>query len=53
VQKDPENGLEADSEIITFQIRTISGERFTRKLGEITTNQLEIVKKGLAEILTY
>ena len=48
-----ENGLDTDSEIITFQIRTISGHRLLRKLGEISDHQLEEVKKGLNEILKY
>jgi len=47
------NGLGKDSEVITFQIRTISGERFIRKMGEITLLELEIIKKGLNEILTF
>jgi len=50
---DAVNGLEVDSEIITFQIRTISGQRLIRKLGEITVKQFDIVKHGLNEILTY
>ena len=51
--KDKINGLEQDFEVITFQIRTISKERLNRKLGELTKEQLETVKKGLSEILTY
>ncbi len=51
--KDAKNGLDSDSEIITFQIRTISGERLIQKIGEITTSQLETIKNGLSEILTY
>ncbi|MCX6277599.1 MAG: type II toxin-antitoxin system PemK/MazF family toxin [Bacteroidetes bacterium] len=51
--KDSTNGLDNDSEVITFQIRTISGERLIRKLGEITALQIEIIKKGLSEILNY
>ena len=47
------NGLDTDSEIITFQIRTISGHRLLRKLGEINKNQLDEVKKGLNETLKY
>jgi mRNA interferase MazF len=53
LKKDPLNGLEQDSEIITFQIRTISNERLITKTGEITKLQLDILKKGLIEILTY
>jgi mRNA interferase MazF len=51
--KDEINGLEQNSEVITFQVRAISKERLIRKLGELTKVQLESVKKGLNEILTY
>jgi len=51
--KDEINFLDADSEVITFQIRTISKEKLIRKLGEITKIQLDILKKGLLEVLTY
>ncbi len=53
LRKDEKNGLEKDSEVITFQVRTIAQERLMRKLGEITTNQLETIKGGLLEILTF
>jgi mRNA interferase MazF len=53
VRKNQTNGLANDSEVITFQVRTISRLRLTRKLGEITTDQLAAIKKGLSEILTY
>lgn len=53
VKSDSINGLEADSEIITFQIRTISGQRLIRMIGEITVKQFDTVKKGLNEILSY
>ncbi len=53
LKKDKINGLEADSEIITFQIRTLAKERLIRKIGRITEPQLEKVKSGLMEILKY
>jgi mRNA interferase MazF len=53
LKKDPLNGLTHDSEVITFQVRTISGERLISKTGEISIPQLEILKKGLIEVLTY
>jgi len=53
LNSDAVNGLEVDSEIITFQIRTISGQRLIRKIGEITVKQFDVVKLGLNEILTY
>lgn len=53
LKPDKANGLDMESEIITFQIRTISGHRLLRKLGEITSYQLDEVQKGLNEILKY
>jgi mRNA interferase MazF len=53
VRKDAGNGLDMDSEVITFQVRTITRERLVRKLGEITPAELEAIKKGLTEILTF
>jgi len=53
LNRDKINGLEQNSEVITFQIRTISKERLIIKIGELTKVQLETVKTGLNEILTY
>ena len=53
VQKDSKNNLEHDSEVITFQIRTISKERLLQKIGEISNSQLVEIKKKLNEVLTY
>ncbi|HNS18759.1 MAG TPA: type II toxin-antitoxin system PemK/MazF family toxin [Bacteroidales bacterium] len=51
--RDEINGLQQDSEIITFQVMTITWERLMRKMGVITVEQLDIVIKGLNEILKY
>lgn len=53
LKHDTINGLDQDSEVITFQIRTVSKERLVRKIGEITGDQLDLVIKGLNEILRY
>jgi mRNA interferase MazF len=53
IKRDPINGLDTDSEVITFQVRTISQKRMIRKLGRITKKQLGQIKKGLEEVLTY
>ena len=53
LKKDNVNGLERDSEVITFQVRAISNERLISKMGELTKPQLEVIKKGLMEVLTY
>ena len=41
LEKNKINKLKEDSEIITFQIRTISKERMINKIGEITDEQLK------------
>ncbi len=51
--KDALNGLEQDSEVITFQIRTVSHARLIRKIGNITAKQMEQIQLGLREILRY
>jgi mRNA interferase MazF len=53
LKKDEVNGLETDSEVITFQIRTVSSERLIRRVGIITKEQLQIINNGLMEILKY
>jgi mRNA interferase MazF len=53
LKKDKINGLKYDSEIITFQVRTIAKERLIKKIGEITNEQLRNLKQGLIEILHY
>jgi mRNA interferase MazF len=53
LQKNILNGLEQDSEILTFQVRTISKARLISKIGTVTKQQLDVLKKGLLEVLTY
>jgi len=53
LKKDKTNGLDSDSEVITFQIRTVSKNRMIKHLGHITTAQMERIKTGLSEILKY
>ncbi|MCX6284346.1 MAG: type II toxin-antitoxin system PemK/MazF family toxin [Bacteroidetes bacterium] len=53
IEKGPESGLEQDSEILTFQIRSIAGSRLIRKLGEISSDSLSLIRNGLLEVLTY
>jgi len=53
LHKNKMNGLDADSEVITFQIRTVSGERFLKRLGEITEKELKLIRERLMEVLTY
>jgi mRNA interferase MazF len=53
LKKNNKNGLNEDSEVLTFQIRTLSKERLTKKIGQITEAELKIFKQGLNDILTY
>ncbi|MGB3779591.1 MAG: type II toxin-antitoxin system PemK/MazF family toxin [Tunicatimonas sp.] len=53
LKKDSTNNLNQDSEIITFQIRAVDKARLTKKIGSITPQQLNALKAGLSDILTY
>jgi mRNA interferase MazF len=53
LEPDEENGLTEASEIMIFHIRSISKERLVRKIGEITSGELDGLKLGLDDILRY
>lgn len=53
IPKNGNNGLSEDSEVITFQVRVISKERFIKKIGVITIREYERIIHGLLEVLTY
>ncbi len=53
LDKNKINKLSKDSEIITFQIRTIAKERMFKKIGEITGEQLKEIFFSLNEIFYY
>ena len=48
---DPKNGLQKKSAIDCFQIRAISHNRFTVKIGEISHDEIDLLKKSIALIL--
>lgn len=50
---DIKNGLKEKSEILVFHIRSISKDRFVNKLGEVTPEVMEQMKKTLGDILKY
>lgn len=52
ILKNKLSGLTIDSEIISFQVRTISKERLLKKLGTITNAQLGLVINGLNDVLS-
>ena len=51
IEPDSTNGLKKRSVIDCFQIRAISHERFSQKIGELTDKQMEEIKKAIALIL--
>ncbi len=53
LKPDELNKLTQSSEILTFHIRSVSKERLVRKIGNISANELAIIKQGLDDILRY
>lgn len=53
LEPDEINGLAEKSEIMVFQIRSISKDRLVNKIGRIKEEQLQQLKQGLDEILRY
>lgn len=53
LEKNKINKLDKDSEVLTFQVRTISKARMIKKIGEITDKQLKEVFYALNEVFYY
>lgn len=53
LEPDEINGLAEKSEIVVFQIRSISKDRLVNKIGSIQEDQLQQLKQGLDDILRY
>lgn len=53
IEKNTINNLKKDSEVLVLQIRTISKQRLTKKIGSITNSQLELIKEGVNLYLNY
>ena len=47
------NNLTSNSEVITFQIRTISKNRLIKKIGEISDQELKQIFLGINDIFIY
>jgi mRNA interferase MazF len=45
------NGLRKQSCADTFQVRSVAQQRFVKKLGELSENEMEAITKGLAVVL--
>ena len=53
LQPDEINGLTLPSEILTFQVRTISSSRLIKRIGLVSFDVHQLVLKNLIKICTY
>ena len=53
LEPDEKNGLSATSEILTFQIRTISSSRLIKKMGSVPLDVHRNILQNLIKICTY
>ncbi len=53
LEPNAENGLSRKSEILIFHVRSVSKERLIKKTGTIKQTELDTLKEGLNDILTY
>jgi mRNA interferase MazF len=47
------NNISETSEVLTFHVRSVSKSRLIKKIGNISKEDLKLIKKCLDEILTY
>ena len=47
------NGLQTESEMLVFHIRSVSKDRLVRKVGDIKVDELDRAMKTLNDILKY
>ena len=47
------NNLKTESQAIPFHVRTISKMRLKKKMGTISSHELETIKQGLHMFVTY
>jgi len=53
LQPNEYNKITQPSEILIFHIRSVSKERLVRRIGNISSDELAIIKQGLDDILRY
>ncbi len=47
------NGLKSESEVLVFQVRTLSDERFKNKIGEVRAETINEIHSSLSKLLKY
>jgi len=53
LKSDEQNGLSKDSAVDTFQVKSLSVNRFQRKLGSVTKEQLKEISTAIALCVGY
>ena len=53
LQPNSKNNLKIPSEILTFHLRSMSKDRLLKKMGTISSSQLQQIKECLDDILRY
>lgn len=51
IQPSPENGLSKISDADTFQVRSVSETRLTKKLGQVENDTMQQISEALAIVL--
>lgn len=52
IEPTPENGLQYQSEVLTFHIRAVSKERLNKKLGSLNIQEMQVIKNNLDDLLS-
>lgn len=52
IEPDSKNALTKSSAADCFQIRSVSQERFIKKIGNLTNSLMEEIKSGLSKVLS-
>ncbi len=53
IQKNQINNLKKNFEVLVLQVRTISKKRLSKKIGNITKDQVEHINQGMSLYLYY
>ena len=53
IQKNAINNLKKNSEVLVLQVRAISKRRLSKKIGDISKSEIELIKEGINLYLNY
>lgn len=53
IERNKINNLKKDSEVLAFQVRAVSKSRLSKKIGDISKNQVDLIKEGINTFLDY